>query len=54
MSLAPPTTLFDEITDFLASAPTKEQIIIFKPSQFLDNRLHELLDKNVQGLHLWR
>jgi len=49
MSIAPPQTLFDEITDFLASTPTLEAIIAFKPSEALDNRLHELLDKNSIG-----
>jgi hypothetical protein len=46
MAIAPERTLFDEITDFLASAPTAEQIIAYKPSDILDQRLHELLDKN--------
>lgn len=46
MAVAPPDTLFDEVTDFLASAPTAEQIIAYKPSDDLDQRLHELLDKN--------
>jgi hypothetical protein len=46
MAIAPDRTLFDEITDFLASAPTAEQIIAYKPSDILDQRLHELLDKN--------
>jgi HKD family nuclease len=46
MPLAPPDTLFDEITDFLSSAPTTEAIIAFKPSEALDQRLHDLLDKN--------
>jgi len=46
MAAAPESTLFDEITDFLASAPTLDEIIAYKPSEFLDQRLHELLDKN--------
>ena len=49
MAVAPPHTLFDEITDFLASAPTADQIIQFKPSEPLDQRLHDLLDRNSQG-----
>ena len=49
MAFAPPKALFDEITDFLAAAPTTEQIIAFKPSEILDHRLHELLDKNSRG-----
>jgi hypothetical protein len=48
MAVAPDRALFDEITDFLASAPTAEAIIAYKPSSILDQRLHELLDKNSQ------
>lgn len=40
------TTLFDEIIEFLASTATPEQILAFKPSEALDQRLHFLLDKN--------
>lgn len=46
MALAPSETLFDEITDFLISGPTPEQIIAFRPTDALDQRLHELLEKN--------
>lgn len=46
MNYAPAETLFDEITDFLASAPSTEQLIAFRPSDKLNQRLHELLDKN--------
>ena len=49
MSLAPAETLFDEVTDFLGSRPTPEEIINFKPSNFLNERLHALLDKNQEG-----
>ena len=48
MSLAPAETLFDEITDFLLSRPTPEEIIAFQPPERLNQRLHELLDKNKQ------
>lgn len=50
-TFAPAETLFDEITDFLVSAPSPEEIIAYKPSEMLDNRPHELLDKN-QNDHL--
>lgn len=43
--LAQPETLFDEITDFLVAAPTPREIIAFKPSAPLDERLHELLER---------
>jgi hypothetical protein len=46
MAIAQPEALFDEITDFLVSRPTEKEIIAFKPSEALDQRLHELLDKN--------
>ncbi|MBC6934410.1 MAG: hypothetical protein DWB42_01060 [Chloroflexi bacterium] len=38
--------LFDEILDFLASGHTPQEIIAFKPSEALDQRLHDLLDRN--------
>jgi hypothetical protein len=46
MEVAPAETLFDEITDFLLLRPTPEQIISFQASELLNERLHELLDKN--------
>ena len=39
------STLVDEITDFLALSPSSDQIIAYRPSTLLDDRLHELLDK---------
>ena len=50
MTIAPPAeTLLDEITDFLATIPTAEQILIFKPSETLNQRLHDLLDHAGEG-----
>lgn len=46
MAVAPPTSMVDEITDFLITAPTPEQIIAFQASEAVNQRLHELLDKN--------
>lgn len=46
MTAAPINMIFDEITDFLASGTTAGQIIAFKPSEMLDQRLHILLDHN--------
>lgn len=43
------STLFDEILEFLASTPTPEQIIAFKPSNELNQRLHDLLDRNANN-----
>lgn len=46
MAVAPPTTLVDEITDFLITRPTPEEIIAFKTPETINQRLHDLLDKN--------
>ncbi len=46
MGTAPPTMLFEDILDFLASTPTPEQIIAFEPSETLKQRLSYLLDQN--------
>ncbi|MBC7810583.1 MAG: hypothetical protein H7175_05520 [Burkholderiales bacterium] len=46
MAVAQPSVMFYEILDFLASLPTPEQIIAFKPSETLDQRLYYLLDQN--------
>jgi hypothetical protein len=43
---APPKQLFDEITDFLASAPDTDAILAFTPSDSLVDRLNELLEQN--------
>ena len=50
MSMAPAETLFDEITDFLLTRPTPQDIIDFKPSEMLNQRLHDLLDKNREAV----
>ena len=50
MAFAPPAeALLGEITDFLASIPTAEQILAFKPSEALNQRLHDLLDHVGEG-----
>ncbi|MBI1256480.1 MAG: hypothetical protein GC204_03325 [Chloroflexi bacterium] len=46
MAVAPTRDLLEEITSFLAASPTTEEIIAFKPSEILDQRLHYLLDQN--------
>lgn len=48
MALAQPDTLFSEIIDFLASTPTPEDIIAFKPSGRLEQRVSDLLERNRQ------
>ncbi len=49
MTFAPTETLFDDILDFLASTPSPVQIIEYKPSGALQERLSELLAKNRAG-----
>jgi hypothetical protein len=44
-----PETLFAEIIDFLASTPTPEAILAFKPSDRLEQRLSDLLEQNRQA-----
>lgn len=46
MAATSPSLLFDEITDFLVSSPAPEQIVAFQTSDVLNERLHELLEKN--------
>lgn len=42
--------LFNDILDFLVSSPTPEQIIAYRPSDVLQSRLADLLDRNRQGV----
>jgi hypothetical protein len=51
MALAQPNPiiLLDEITDFLASGPTSEEVIAFKPSERLQRRALYLLEGNRQN-----
>src|SRR5258708_3245802 len=44
-----PRSIYQEITDFLASCPTPEQIADFKISDQAQERLEELLDKIREG-----
>ncbi|MBC7811646.1 MAG: hypothetical protein H7175_10890 [Burkholderiales bacterium] len=37
------------MTSFLLSRPTPEQVIEFQASDAVNDRLHELLDKNSEG-----
>jgi hypothetical protein len=49
MALAPGTTISDVVTDFLASAPTLEEIARYRLPDELQARAHDLLEKNRQG-----
>jgi len=46
MTVAQPTLLIDEITDFLAASPAPQEIIAFKPSEILERRALDLLQRN--------
>lgn len=46
MQNAPVRTVFGEITDFLATNPTPEEIIAYRLPDDLQARAHELLDLN--------
>lgn len=50
MQGAPPRTVFDEITDFLATEPSPQEIIAYHLPEDLQARLDQLLDKNGEGL----
>ena len=46
MALAPTDTYFDEILDFLASSPSAEQLVNYRPPQAMQQRLDDLLAAN--------
>ena len=46
MAQAPSRMLFTEITDFIVSEPSLNEIIAYRPSETLNERLHDLLYKN--------
>ena len=50
MQNAPIRTVFGEITDFLANNPTPQEIIDYRLPEYLQERAHELLEKNGEGL----
>lgn len=45
----PTRTVFSEITDFLATNPTPEEIIAYELPEHLQARAVELLEKNGEG-----
>ncbi len=48
MALAQPLTFTDDILDFLASTPSLEQMIAFRPSPELEARSHYLHERHRQ------
>lgn len=49
MHNTPVRTVFGEITDFLATNPTPEEIIAYRLSDDLQVRAHDLLERNGEG-----
>jgi hypothetical protein len=48
-ALTPTKTVLDEITDFLATNPTPEEILAYRLPAALEARAHELLERNGEG-----
>ena len=46
MAIIETGTVLDEVLDFLVSTPTLEQIVKFRPSEELQARVRDLLDRN--------
>ncbi len=46
---APPSSIQDEVLDFLLSAPTPQEIIHFHASESAQTRLRQLLEANREG-----
>ncbi|MEO6038275.1 MAG: hypothetical protein ABIQ93_07680 [Saprospiraceae bacterium] len=44
-----PVRFFDEIIDFLTSAPTPQEIVAYRPSSALQQRAEELTEKSKTG-----
>jgi len=50
MQNAPIRTVFGVITDFLATNPTPEEIVAYRLPDDLQERAHELLDRNSEDI----
>jgi hypothetical protein len=49
MPVAPEKTVKDVVTDFLGSAPVLEEIAAYRLPDELQERAHDLLEKNREG-----
>ena len=49
MIKAPARNVLDEVTDFLATAPSDEELLAYRFCDELQDRLHYLLDLNGEG-----
>jgi len=45
-----PQWLTEEVADFLASCPTQEQLLAYRPSAKVQSRLADLLSRNKQNV----
>jgi hypothetical protein len=43
------TWLVDDVADFLASGPSREELLAYRPSRQAQERFHALLDRSKQG-----
>jgi len=48
-SIQSQVSITEEILDFLATAPSSEQLLAFQPSEDLKQRSHYLFEQNRQG-----
>jgi hypothetical protein len=48
MTLAP-SPVYQEVYQFLASRPTHEEILAFRPTEATQTRIHQLLAANKEG-----
>ncbi|MDQ7026365.1 MAG: hypothetical protein Q9P01_12575 [Anaerolineae bacterium] len=49
MTIPTPNVAFDELITFLASSPSTREIVTYHPSEKLQARMSDLLEKNRQG-----
>lgn len=49
MQAAPVRSIFSEIVDFLAADPTPEAIIAYRIPKDIEDRAHDLLERNSEG-----
>jgi hypothetical protein len=45
----PPISLLEDIADFLASRPTREELLAYRPSPRVQERFNALLKKSKKG-----
>ena len=48
-TVVPPVVFVDEIADFFASRPSRDQVLAYRPSPAVERRFTELLEKLRDG-----